>query len=180
MGIFDRRPHAPQETLPAYQPIVDMRAARPAVFSLAHAMALNDAEVRAAIANLVRLSGRPSLARAVEMARVEPDVLDRPWIWLAAVMRQADKSGDYHLAVAALFWCTYWTAMMVPKIENSNPATFAELELDPIPAILKREIQVMGLASASQLPEDFVIAGDDTGRVNVGQIVELATTLLCL
>ena len=148
------------------------------VFSLAHAMALNDVEVRAAIADMVRLSGRPPLARAVEMARDEPDVQRRPWIWLVAVMRQADKSGDYHLAVAALFWSIYWTATLVPKIENSNPATFAELELDPIPATLKAEIRALGLASASQLPEDFVIAGDHTGQVRVGDIAEFATSLL--
>jgi hypothetical protein len=176
MGIFDRR-RTPPEAPPPYQPTVDMRTARPAVFALAYAMASNDTQVRAAIANLARLSGRPPLEQRDSMIQNEPGVLQRPWVWLAAVMRQAGDIDDYHLAAAALLWAVHWTAILVPRI-GQDAAAFAELELDPIPPALKTEIRDLGIASARRLPPEFVIAGDDSGQVHAGQLAETAGTLL--
>jgi hypothetical protein len=181
MGIFRRRQDAPQVTSPPYQPIVDMRTAKPAVFTLAHAMGLNDTEVRAAIANFAQLSGRPRLEEILPTMRDDSDAPNRPWIWLAAVMRQAGKSGDHALAVAALFWSAYWTATLVPKIGDTWLAFVEQdINLDPIPPALKKEILTLGLASASQLPDDLIIAEDATGAARVGWIAATAETFLGL
>lgn len=181
MGIFGRREQAQPASPTAYEPVIDMRTARPAVFALAHSMSSNDAQVRAAIANLARLSDRPPPMGILAMNRESVHlqrVLERPWIWLAAVMRQAGESGDHHLVMAALLWALHWTTILVPKIGADNWAAFAELELNPVPPHCKKEILALGLASARQLPEDFVIAGDKTGEMRAGDLARLAGNLL--
>ena len=77
----------------AWVPTVEMGSARPAVFALAMAPTLDDMQVRSAIAEFVRLSERPPLAQAQRLIHSEPDVMARPWAWLAAVMRRARDSG---------------------------------------------------------------------------------------
>jgi hypothetical protein len=144
-------------------PVVEMSTARPAVFALANAPAMNDAQVGAAITQFARLSDRPPPELAIRLARTERHLLDRPWIWLATVMKQAGNSGDHHLAAAGLFWASHWTCILVPKI-GDDAASFMELELDPIPAAVKKEILALGAASVSQLPEDFVVAETTLGR----------------
>jgi hypothetical protein len=96
---------------------------------------LDDMQVRSAIAEFVRLSERPPLAQAQRLIHSEPDVMARPWAWLAAVMRRARDSGDHHLAAAGLQWACYWTAILAPRLD---PGTLMELELDPIPVRAER------------------------------------------
>ena len=50
--------------------VVDMSKARDAVFALAYAPASNDAQVRAAVSNMVHLSGQPPLASIFHAAGV--------------------------------------------------------------------------------------------------------------
>src|ERR1700736_3959209 len=114
MSLF-RRKQLTWTSSPTWAPTVNMSSARPAVFALARAPVSNDAQVRAAIADFVRLSERPSLENALGLISTEPDVMNRPWIWLAGVMRQAEASADHHLAVAALYWACYWTSELVPR-----------------------------------------------------------------
>jgi hypothetical protein len=92
----------------AWVPTVEMVSARPAVFRLAMAPTLNDAQTRSAIAEFVRLSERPPAAQAGRLIPNEPEVMARPWAWLYAVMRDAHGSGDYHLAAAGLQWACHW------------------------------------------------------------------------
>jgi hypothetical protein len=49
-----------------------------------------------------------------------------------------------------------------------------ELGLDPIPPALKGEILEIGMKSLAQLPEDFIIVGEDTGVVQAGPLLRLA------
>src|SRR5579859_1242364 len=140
MGLFGRKESAPER--PAWTPRVDMTTARPAILALANAPASNDAQVRNAIEKFVRLSDRPQPERAIHLIRDDPEVLNRPWIWLAAVMRQASASGDYHLAAAGLFWACYWTSIIVPR---SKLGDFLELELDPIPGPRRAELLTLGV-----------------------------------
>jgi hypothetical protein len=179
MGIFDRRKPAEHPAPPPYKPAIDMSTARPAVFALAFAPSSNDAQVRTAIANVARLSGRPAPMQVMAMIRTYPDALQRPWFWLVAVMRQAGETGDYHLAAAALVWSIHWSSILVPRIGNNAPA-YLDLELDPIPRHIKEEILALGMASLSHLPEDFVIVGDETGQMRAGPIAEIAASALGL
>ncbi len=175
MAIFRRRPAKEESPPTAWAPPVDMSTARPVVFALANAPVSNDTQVRSAIAEFVRLSGKPPLDQALHLIRADPDIIHRPWIWLAAVMREAAAAGDHHLAAAALYWACYWTSDLVPR---NNAGSFMELELDPIPAPRKAELFSLGIASASQLPEDFVIVGDETGQIHAGALTRQASTLL--
>jgi hypothetical protein len=156
-------------------PTVEMGSARPAVFMLAQAPAMNDGQVRSAIAELVRLSETPPLAQAQHMIGSEPDVLARSWKWLAAVMRGARDSGDYPLAAAGLLWALHWTAGLVPRLDSN---AFVELELYPIPSAWQAEILKLGLAATSNLPDDFVVAGDETGQMHAGVLARQASGIL--
>jgi hypothetical protein len=156
-----------------------MATAKPAVFALANAPVSNDVQVRAALANLARLSERPSPERAIMMIRAEPEVLSRPWIWLIAVMRQAADAGDHHLAAAGLYWACYWTSSLVPKVGNSI-GDYMDLELDPISGKYKADILALGVSSASQLPGDFTIVGNETGQIQAGPLAVQAQRMLGL
>ncbi len=175
MPIFKRRPAKDESLPPTWAPTVEISTARPVVFALANAPVSSDAQVRSAIAEFVRLSGKPPLEQAVHLIRTDPDVVHRPWIWLAAVMREAAAAGDHHLAAAALYWACYWTSSLVPR---NNMASFIQLELDPIPAPRKAELLSLGIASASQLPEDFVIVGDETAQIHAGFLALNAGALI--
>jgi hypothetical protein len=175
MALFKKRPAEQQSTPSSWTPTVDLDTDRPVVFALANAPVSNDMQVRSAIAQFVRLSERPSLEQALNLIRTEPAVLHRPWIWLAAVMREATAAGDHHLATAGLYWACYWTNDLVPR---NNLGSLMELELDPIPVPQKAELLALGLASASQLPEDFVIVGDETGQIHAGPLAQSAGALL--
>src|ERR1019366_2880112 len=170
MPLFKRReseqPHA------TWIPAVVLSDARPVVFALANAPASDDAQVRAAVADFVRLSERPALERALELMRSDPDVLQRPWVWLAAVMAEASASGDNHLAAAGLFWACYWNSQLLPQ---RNLGAMLELELDPIPDPIKVEIASIGVSAAQQLAPGFVVVGDDSGRITAGPLADNAT-----
>lgn len=174
MALFKKRSD-PQPAAPTWSPTVNLETARPTVFALAKAPASSDVEVRSAIADFVRRSEKPSLERALDQIRTDPDCLHRPWIWLAAVMRDASAAGDDHLAAAALFWACYWTYTLVPR---NNLGAFMELELDPIPTRWKKEILALGVASAERLPPDFVIIGDETGSIQAGPVAATAAAQL--
>jgi hypothetical protein len=174
MGLFSKK-EAPVPPAPAWSPKVDLAVAREIVFALAKAPISDDMQVRSAIAAFVRASERPPLEKALDLQRQEPEVLHRPWIWLAAVMREASAAGDNHLAAAALYWACYWTSNLVPR---NNLGAFMELELDPIPGPRKAELAALGIASARQLAPDFVIVGNETGEIQAGPLADSAPEML--
>ncbi len=157
--------------------VIDLSKARDAVLALAYAPASNDAQVRAAVNNMVRLSGQPPLEQIIETVRSDRDFLQQPWKWLAAVMRHAGDTEDYHLAAAGLYWSCHWTAVLVPKI-GDDLAAYAELELGPISLELRKEICAVGIAATRELPEDFVIAGDDSAKILAGWLAQVAPSVL--
>lgn len=173
MALFKKR--QPETPAPAWVPTVDLVSARPVVFALANAPVSNDGQVRAAIAQFDRLSERPQLEQAIHLIGREPDILNRPWVWLAEVMRRAAAEGDHHLAAAGLFWACYWSSALVPKCGLGD---FMEMELDPIPPHHKREIHAVGVASAAQLSEDFLVVGNQTGSVQAGPLAQQAAAQL--
>lgn len=178
MPVFKRKQPKQQEGQSPWQPVVDMNTAKPVVLTLAKTQMLNDAEKRAAIRAMARLSDRPPVEKIQAVFRDDPRVFERPWRWLLAVMQAAADSGDYHLAVAALFWCCHWTADLIPVIGKRNVGAYLELELDPITPDLKREILAVGVASARQLPEDTIIFDDGKDQVWVADIAEASPGLL--
>ena len=157
--------------------VIDMSKARDAVFALAYAPSSNDAQVRAAVSNMVHLSGQPPLEQIIETVRSDRDILQRPWEWLASVMWNAGDTGDYHLAAAGLYWSCHWTAVLVPKLGDDLMA-YAELELGPISLELRKKICAVGIAATQELPEDFVVAGDDSGKILAGWLVKAALSVL--
>ena len=180
MGLFRKRKsedHASAMSQ-AWTPTVDLATARPVVFALAYAPNSTDGQVRAAIAEFGRLSGsvngpdtNPHTIARLLSDDPKASFVHRPWIWLGAVARTAASRGDHHLAAACLFWAHYWTTTLVPR---NNVSSFMELGLDPIPPALKAEILEIGMKSLAQLPEDFIIVGDDTGVVQAGPLLRLA------
>jgi nitroreductase len=179
VALFKKH-HAPRPAEPPWSPTVDLATARPAIFALAMAPESNDAQVRSAVATFVRLSERPSTEDAYQVSslmRSDPEMtfLERPWMWLTAAMREAAAAEDHHLAAAALFWACYWTSNLVPR---ANLAVFMELRIDPIKPPLKAEILSLGVASAQELPSDFIVVGDATGSVLAGWLAESAAFML--
>jgi hypothetical protein len=179
MSLFGKRKSGrATEKPPAWTPTVDLATARPAVFALAYAPNSTDGQVVAAIAEFGRLSGsvngpdvNPHTIARLLSDDPKASFVHRPWIWLCEVARIAASRNDHHLAAACLFWAYHRTMTLVPR---NDVATFMQLGLDPIPPALKAEILKVGMESLAQLPEDFVIVGDDTGVVQAGPLLRLA------
>jgi hypothetical protein len=159
---------------PTWTPTFDIDRARPVVVALANAPISNGGQVRPAIAEFVRLSERPPLEKAIRLIQGNPDVLHRPWIWLAAVMQEASAKGDHHLAAAGLFWACYWTS----DWRREQRPLVQDLELDPIPDPRKAQIAAVGVAAARELPPDFVVVDDSSGQIQAGPLAESASELL--
>jgi hypothetical protein len=162
MALFKKDKRSGGSSAPRWTPTVDLTTARPAVLALANTPAMDDGGVRLSIRDFGRLSERPPLEVAVGQITADPHILDRPWIWLVAVMEAAVAAGDDHLAAAGLSWACYWTYNLVPR---NDMGAFMELELDPIPAGIKAQIHTVGAAAAARLPPDFVVVGDETGSI---------------
>ena len=175
MAIFGRR-RSLRPSEPTWAPGVSIETARPIVFALADAPGSNDSQVRAAIAEFRRLSDAVPLERAVALMDVEPDVVSRPWKWLAEVLRVSGERGDYHLAAAGLYWACYWTSGLVAR--NNSVAFFMDIGVDPISAAQKATLLDYGLQSLNMLPEAFVIAEDATGQITAGWLRKHASDLL--
>lgn len=173
MALFKKRESV--VAAPTWTPTINLHTSRPVVFALANAPVSNDGQVRSAIAQFVQMSERPPLEEAIHLIQRDPDVLHRPWIWLAAVMQEASAHGDHHLATAGLFWACYWTSVLVPR---NNTGSFMELELDLIPVPRKAQIASLGVSAARELPADFVVVGDPTGQIHAGSLAESAPSLL--
>lgn len=157
-----------------WTPQVRMDTARPAIFELAHAMHRNNAQVRAAIAEQVRLANLPSGQEGTQDG-VSQDGVAKPWRWLSAVMGAASDSGDYALAAAGFLWALHWTKLLVPKCDRE---AFAQMDLYPIPANCRTEIHQIGLGALNHLPDEFVVAGDDTGQVRVANLKKWSDMLI--
>lgn len=179
----------PNAGVPVWSPTVDMRTARPVVFALADYPGGNDVRNYDAVTTFVRLSERPPTQRLLQIVAdtvaanpsygqgsLIEQLLNRPWNWLALVMWRAGSDGDHHLVLAGLWWACYWTSELLPR--NNSIGALEEWGLCPIRPSLKTEILSLGIASASRLPENFVVAGDQTGQLLVGRLAQIAPEIL--
>jgi hypothetical protein len=184
MGIFTRTSGADSDRT-TWTPTVDLTSAGPVILALADSPGGGDAVNAAAIAELARLAERPSTDELLQLAAHSPasereavieQLVNRPWTWLAAAMRQAAAAGDNRLVLAGLWWAVYWTHVLFPR--NSSVSALEELRLSPIAPDLKADILALGLASAGRLPAHFVVAGDQSGQVTAGWLASVAGDLL--
>jgi hypothetical protein len=176
VAIFGRR-RSPDQGEPQWVPNVDLEVARPVVFALADTPAMNDAQVRAALADFRRLAEAVPFERAVRLIEVEPDVVSRPWKWLIAAMRVAGARDEDHLVAAGLFWACYWTSSLVP-LGNGNVGFFMELGIDPIPSEMKNEILRSSAPSVDHLPPQFIVAGEPSDGITADWLSTQAGKLL--
>jgi hypothetical protein len=114
--------------------------------------------MRAAIAGLKRGSGSP---QEIGMDHIrDPDLIHRPWRWLAAVSTQANAVGQHDIAAMAFIFTSIWTHTLGPQMNGSD---FVAIGLDPAPADALDTIVQEGRAAANALPPDHVVATDAEG-----------------
>lgn len=160
--------------VPAWSPHVDLTTAGPLVLALAHGPATTDQQMRSAIDRLVAVSDAPmDMMAMVQQINKEPNIAQRPWIWLLEAQRAASATGNHHVSAAALLWASYFTGVIVPKYPRPTEV-WGDTHLDLVPSQLKPELLALGLASARALPPGFVIAGDDTGAVTAESLAVVA------
>lgn len=156
-------------------PRVELQTAGPVIWGLANVPGQADADVRLAICRFVSLSEGLPPERAIHLMGTEPDVVHRPWVWLTAAMRAADAADDPALAAAGLYWATYWTSILAPRLALAD---FLDLGIDPIPVHLKTEIVEIGVAATEKLPPEQVIVGDDSGQILAGMLASTAARMM--
>lgn len=161
---------------PAWTPTVNVDTARPAVFALANAPASNDPQNRAAIAAWCSLSNAPRTPEEfVRVVGSNRNVMERVWYWLRAVSQSASESGDHHLVGACLFWTLYWVTDLQPLLRANREM---EILVGDVPADARADIKRIGIDSMQALPPDFVIVGDETGKMEAGLLAETASKVL--
>jgi hypothetical protein len=171
MGFLRRSRDTP-EPAQAPLPVIDLARAAPVIEGLSRTMAASDAEVRAAVFNLLDISGTPT-DPDVRIKRMVADasVIKRPWRWLAAAATKAASSGEHVTAGQALVFTFHFTKNLAPRM---NVGDFLELGLDPAPAPQRAEIVRAGLAAGNALPDSFVIVGDHTGSITADTLLKMA------
>lgn len=176
MGLFGRKKshESAKRTTPAenWQPNVDLAVARPLVFEMiytSHTPAIGSDAIEDVVHKFGRASGTP--IEPMALMEYDPEVYDyrailqRPWMWLAAVAETAAASGDHHLVAACAFWAHHWTNVMQPDFGAYERQFWL---VGSVPDDVRRTLRDVGMESLSLLPDDFVLFGDDTGEVRAG------------
>ena len=136
---------------------VDLAQARSVITALCSAVGA-DLAMRAAVAQLLRVSGTPDPANTgAQMAayRSDPQFLTRPWRWLCTVARRAIDEQEPELAAMALFWTEVWRTSVEPGMSG---LAAMNIGFDRAPNDAYDELRRHAAVAIRRLPEDYVIA----------------------
>lgn len=178
MGLFGRK--KPSESVrhtaavDSWKPDVNLEVARPLVFKMiytTHTVGVGNDVIEHVLHQFGNASGTP----VEPMALMDYDsriydygvILQRPWVWLAAVAQAAAVSGDHALVGACAFWAHHWKNVMQPRF---GPYERQFWLIGSVPGDVRRTLCELGVESLSQLAPDFVLFGDDTGQIHAGTL----------
>ena len=132
----------------------------------------SDAGIRKFGVDLNRAGGFISDVNTVRaVQQLGPDALQRPWLWLAAVARQALAQGDRLLVAQIALMAQFWDQQIAP---NFTAADAFDGIVDTMKDPARAQLFSVALEALPALPADTVVMENPTGTLRVGEVLILA------
>jgi hypothetical protein len=130
----------------------------------------NDAAIRAAGLAIAMAGGAPSsISEAMKnKERTGSQGLDRPWLWLAEVDKEAHREGNDSLVARISLFILFWMLTIEPNLGLGDRM---DMWLDPPPSEALVTLYSTALRVLPALDPDEVIADSPTGSVTVQTVL---------
>ena len=97
-----------------------------------------------------------------------PDATKRPWLWLAAVQREALAQGNVLLVARIALMTQYWSTQIAPLLTQAD--WFDGIVDNPSPGACA-QIHTVAQQAVPELAADTVVLENATGAINAGQVL---------
>jgi hypothetical protein len=173
MALFDRKKTEPS---PAVQrvlaPVVvedgDLQRADQLLEQFEQAVG-DDAATRYAAQAIAQAGGVPSFEQALHIQMETGQTgMDRPWRWLAAVDREAERRGDCGLVARISLFVTFWIMQIDPHLQLGDRL---DMQLEKPPRSVLAEVYTIGLRVLPRLDPNAVVVDHPTGTMRVQQLL---------
>ena len=132
----------------------------------------SDASIRRFGVDLNRAGGFTSDVNTVRaVQQLGPDALQRPWLWLAAVARQALAQGDRLLVAQVALMAQFWDQQIAPHF---TAAEAFDGIVDRMKDPARAQLFSVALEALLVLPADTVVMENPTGTLRAGDVLVLA------
>ena len=119
-----------------------------------------------------RAGGFRSDIEALDAVRlIGPTALKRPWLWIAAVAREAAIQEDAMLVAQIALMTSVWDNQIAPK---QRPADILDGIVDRISDVARAQIFSVALQVLTAMSEDAVVMENPTGVVKAGDILTVS------
>jgi hypothetical protein len=127
-----------------------------------------DAGIRSFGVAFNRAGGFLSDMNALDAVRTNPDATKRPWLWIAAVAREASVQGDTMLVAQIALMAQFWNSQIAP---NLGSADWFDGIVDSISEGARAQIFSVALQAVPALPADVVVMENQTGLLKAGDVL---------
>ena len=135
-----------------------------------------DARVRGSVLALAEGGGAPTDLQALDLLRETGDAgLDRPWQWLAAVAREAERSGNHRLVGRVALFTVHFQASLAPRLQLADQM---DMRLSGAPASAVAEICTVALIALPQLEPEALAVDVGTDKVTNEQLMRMCAQLV--
>jgi hypothetical protein len=173
VGLFGKKKREPSEAAQrVLAPVVvddgDLQRADQVLERFERAVG-NDAAMRAAALAIAQAGGVPSQEEAL-MLQIDTGQtgMDRPWRWLAAVDREAERRGDYGLVVRVSLFVMFWMTQIDPHLQLADRL---DMQLDRTPRSVLAEVYSISLRVLPTLDPNGVVVDQQSGSMRVRQLL---------
>jgi len=174
VGLFSRKARTKQPSATSAAPVIigdeDLDRAGPLLRQFEQAMG-TDAPMRAAILAIAKAGGAPSMEQALR-AGMDTGFIDlnRPWRWLAALAREAQRREERELLAHLALFVAMWVKGYNLRLTLADRM---DLRLDSPPPELLGEIFSVALVEIAKLDPDAIVVDHITGRVTIQDLLLL-------
>jgi hypothetical protein len=130
-----------------------------------------DAGIRSFGIAFNRAGGFLSDMNALDAVRTNPDATKRPWLWVAAVAREALVEGDTMLVARIALMTQFWNAQVAPKL---GPADWFDGIVDRISDGARAQIFSVALQALPTLPAEQIVMENQSGVLKAGGVLALS------
>jgi len=103
-------------------------------------------------------------------ARTGDTGIDRPWHWLVAVAREAQRRGEHELVAHLALFVGMWMTSFVPRLTLGD---CQDMRLSSPPAARLGEIYSVALVEVPKLDPTTIVVDHPTGRITVEGLLRM-------
>jgi hypothetical protein len=118
-----------------------------------------------------RAGGFISDMNSLDAVRDNPDATKRPWLWLAAVAREASVEGDAMLVAQIALMTQFWNSQIAPKL---GTADWFDGIVDTISDGARAQVFSVALQAVPALPTDAIVMENQTGVLRAEDVLALS------